>query len=149
MCPSAHQCGYCDFAIATGKDHLIELYLEALAAELATLGEAQPMRTLFVGGGTPTHLSAAQLERLLSSILHWLPLSAEDETEFSIECNPDTLTADKIDVLADHGVTRVSLGAQSFHADLLRALERARTMPTRPPAPSARCAGGSTMYLSI
>jgi oxygen-independent coproporphyrinogen III oxidase len=121
----AHHCGYCDFAIATGQDHLIELYLDALAAELATLGQPQPMRTLFLGGGTPTHLSAAQLERLLSSILHWLPLNADGETEFSIECNPDTLSADKIDVLADRGVTRVSLGAQSFHADLLHTLERA------------------------
>ncbi|HWG43085.1 MAG TPA: radical SAM family heme chaperone HemW [Gemmataceae bacterium] len=121
----AHHCGYCDFAIATGQDNFIELYLDALAAELATLGEPQAVRTLFVGGGTPTHLSAAQLARLLSSLRHWLPLNADGETEFSIECNPDTLSADKIDVLADHGVTRISLGAQSFHADLLRALERA------------------------
>ncbi len=121
----AHHCGYCDFAIATEQDHLIELYLDALAAELATLGEAQPVRTLFLGGGTPTYLSAAQLERLLSAILRWLPLDARGETEFSIECNPDTLTADKIAVLADHGVNRVSLGAQSFHADLLHVLERA------------------------
>src|SRR6185312_2553152 len=93
----AHHCGYCDFAIATGQDRFIELYLDALAAELGTLGDPQPVRTLFVGGGTPTHLSAAQLERLLSSILRWLPLSTDGETEFSIECNPDTLTADKID----------------------------------------------------
>jgi len=121
----AHHCGYCDFPIATAQDHLIELYLDALAAELSTLGEPQPVRTLFLGGGTPTHLSAGQLERLLSTILRWLPLRAENETEFSIECNPDTLTADKIAVLADHGVNRVSLGAQSFHADLLHVLERA------------------------
>ena len=121
----AHHCGYCDFAIATGQDHLIELYLDALAAELAMLGEPQPVRTLFLGGGTPTHLSAAQLQRLLSAVLHWLPLNSHGETEFSIECNPDTLTADKIAVLADHGVNRVSLGAQSFHADLLAVLERA------------------------
>jgi oxygen-independent coproporphyrinogen-3 oxidase len=121
----AHHCGYCDFAVATGQDHLIELYLDALAAELATLGQPQPVRTLFLGGGTPTHLSAAQLERLLASVLRWLPLEDNDEAEFSVECNPDTLTADKIDVLADHGVNRVSLGAQSFHAELLRMLERA------------------------
>jgi oxygen-independent coproporphyrinogen-3 oxidase len=83
------------------------------------------VRTLFLGGGTPTHLTAYQLERLLSVILRWLPLDAGKESEFSIECNPDTLTADKIGVLADHGVNRVSLGAQSFHADLLAVLERA------------------------
>lgn len=121
----AHHCGYCDFAIATGQDHQIELYLDALDAELTTLGEARPVRTLFLGGGTPTHLSAAQLERLLSILRRWLPFIPEAEPELSIECNPDTLTADKIDVLADHGVTRVSLGAQSFHADLLGTLERA------------------------
>jgi len=67
---------------------------------------------------------APQLERLLSTVLRWLPLDSRGETEFSIECNPDTLTADKIAVLADHGVNRVSLGAQSFHADLLHVLER-------------------------
>lgn len=119
----AHHCGYCDFAIATSQDHQIELYLDALAAELATLGTPQPVQTLFIGGGTPTHLSAGQLERLLTSLLHWLPL--ESSAEFSIECNPDTLRADKIEVLADHGVTRISLGAQSFDAGLLHALERA------------------------
>ncbi|HEY7424735.1 MAG TPA: radical SAM family heme chaperone HemW [Gemmataceae bacterium] len=121
----AHHCGYCDFAIATGQDHHIELYLDALNAELATLDEPQPVRTLFLGGGTPTHLHANQLERLLSSVRRWLPFAPDAEAEFSVECNPDTLTADKIDVLADHGVTRVSLGAQSFHADLLHTLERA------------------------
>jgi oxygen-independent coproporphyrinogen-3 oxidase len=120
----AHHCGYCDFAIAVGQDHLIELYLDALAAELSTLGEPRTVRTLFLGGGTPTHLSAAQLERLLSAVLRWLPLDSGSESEFSIECNPDTLTTDKIVVLADHGVNRVSLGAQSFHADLLHVLER-------------------------
>ncbi len=121
----AHHCGYCDFAIATGQDHVIELYLDALTAELTGLGQPQPVRTLFLGGGTPTHLSADQLERLLSILQRWLPLDANGQKEFSIECNPDTLTADKIAVLADQGVNRVSLGTQSFDAALLRVLERA------------------------
>jgi oxygen-independent coproporphyrinogen-3 oxidase len=127
----AHHCGYCDFAIAVGRDHLIDRYLDALAAELATLGSPQPVRTLFLGGGTPSHLSAAQLERLLDDVLRWLP--PEPGHEFSIEANPDSLTADKIAVLADHGVTRVSLGAQSFHPHLLHVLER-----THDPAEVAR-----------
>jgi oxygen-independent coproporphyrinogen-3 oxidase len=119
----AHHCGYCDFAVAAGQDYLIELYLDALAAELATLGTPQPVRTLFLGGGTPTHLSPAQLERLLAGVLRWLQL--EPGGEFSVEANPDTLGAEKVAVLADHGVNRVSLGAQSFHPHLLRVLERA------------------------
>ncbi len=118
----AHHCGYCDFAIAVQQEHLIELYLDALAAELATLCEPRPVKTVFIGGGTPTLLSAGQLERLLASIDPWLPLATKGE--FSIEANPDTLDADKVAVLAEHGVNRVSLGAQSFHPHLLAALER-------------------------
>jgi oxygen-independent coproporphyrinogen-3 oxidase len=118
----AHHCGYCDFAIAVGQDHLIDGYLDALAAELATLGRPHPVETLFLGGGTPTYPPGRQLERLLSEVTHWLPL--EPGHEFTIEANPGTLDADKVAVLAEHGVTRISLGAQSFKPELLHVLER-------------------------
>src|SRR5207249_4883508 len=98
----AHHCGYCDFAIAVGRESSVELYLDALAAELATLGTPQPVRTIFLGGGTPTHLSAIQLARLLTAVRMWLPL--ETGGEFSIEANPDSLDADKVRVLAEYGV---------------------------------------------
>jgi oxygen-independent coproporphyrinogen-3 oxidase len=118
----AHRCSYCDFAIAVGQDHLIELYLDGLSAELVTLGTPQPVQTIFLGGGTPTYLNAVQLDRLLGEINRWLPV--EPGHEFTVEANPGTLDADKVAVLAGHGVTRVSLGAQSFHPHLLQALER-------------------------
>ena len=118
----AHLCGYCDFAVATGQDHQIELYIEALGCELARLEQPQPVQTIFVGGGTPTYLNCRQLESLLKSIVHWLPL--EPSHEFSVEANPGTLDADKVTVLADFGVNRLSLGAQSFHPRLLKVLER-------------------------
>ena len=108
--------------MATRQAHLIDLYVEALAVELARLGSPQPVHTIFLGGGTPTHLSPRQLEQLLTAVLTWLPL--EPDHEFSVEANPGTLDADKVAVLADHGVNRVSLGAQSFHRELLRTLER-------------------------
>ena len=123
----AHHCGYCDFAVAVGQDHLAELYLDAIEAEMTRLGAPQTVRTLFIGGGTPTHLSSEQLARLLTSIRRWLPL--ETDGEFSIEANPDTLDAEKVAVLADHGVNRVSLGAQSFHPHLLNVLDR-RHLPS-------------------
>lgn len=116
----AHHCGYCDFAVAAGQDHLIDRYLDALAAELALLGEPQPVQTLFIGGGTPTHLGSRQLERLLAEVTRWLPGAAE----FTVEANPDDIDATKVSVLADNGVNRVSLGAQSFQSHLLRVLER-------------------------
>src|SRR5262245_45884862 len=87
----AHHCGYCDFAIAVGRDELTDRYLDALAAELATLGGPRSVLTSFVGGGTPTYLSARQLQRLLGDVIHWLPL--ESGGEFSIEANPGTLDA--------------------------------------------------------
>jgi oxygen-independent coproporphyrinogen-3 oxidase len=118
----AHHCGYCDFAIAVGRDELIDPYLDALAAELATLVHPRAVRTLFLGGGTPTYLSAAQLARLLRDVTRWLPPEAGHE--FTTEANPGTLDAEKVAVLADHGVTRVSLGAQSFQPHLLHVLER-------------------------
>ncbi|HEV3204125.1 MAG TPA: radical SAM family heme chaperone HemW, partial [Gemmataceae bacterium] len=118
----AHHCGYCDFAVVTGQDHLIDLYLEALFSELATLNEPQPIKTLFLGGGTPTYLNCEQLERLLRQLAAWLPCNPDHE--FSVEANPDTLDGAKIELLADFGVNRISLGAQSFHLHLLRILER-------------------------
>jgi len=101
---------------------MIDLYLEALSVELAQLGRPAEVATLFVGGGTPTYLDCRQLERLLTTLKRWL--APTPDCEITIEGNPGTLNADKIAVLADHRVTRVSLGAQSFHPHLLRVLER-------------------------
>jgi oxygen-independent coproporphyrinogen-3 oxidase len=118
----AHHCGYCDFAVAAGQDQQIDRYLDALSAELARLGQPEPIETLFLGGGTPTHLETRQLARLLAAVRRWLLLVPD--YEFSVEANPGTLDAEKISVLADYGVNRLSLGAQSFQPHLLRFLER-------------------------
>jgi oxygen-independent coproporphyrinogen-3 oxidase len=118
----AHHCGYCDFAVAAGKDELIELYLDALGAELSQLERPHPVETLFLGGGTPTHLRPEQLRRLLSTIGEWLPCLPG--YEFSVEANPGTLTSEKVAVLAEFAISRVSLGAQSFNRHLLKTLER-------------------------
>jgi oxygen-independent coproporphyrinogen III oxidase len=128
----AHHCGYCDFAVATGQDHLTELYLDALEAELAALQQSRQVSTLYLGGGTPTYISPAQLDRLLKMVLHWL--HRLPGYEFSVEANPGTLTPEKVAVLAENGVNRVSLGAQSFQPRLLRVLERDHKPQDVPPA---------------
>ena len=121
----AHHCGYCDFAVTAGQDQLIDLYLEALGLEFAGLGEPQPVETIFLGGGTPTYLSVPQLERLLTDVRKWL-MGTEPHTvaEFSIESTPDSITPEKIAVLADFGVNRISIGVQTFQAHLLPVLDR-------------------------
>lgn len=118
----AHRCCYCDFATVAGQDALADRYLNALEREVSTLQQPRAVRTVFIGGGTPTHLTHAQLERLLSIVRRWFILMPG--YEWTVEANPGTLDAAKVDLLANHGVNRVSLGAQSFHTPLLRFLER-------------------------
>jgi oxygen-independent coproporphyrinogen-3 oxidase len=124
-----HKCGYCDFTVIAGRNDLIGTYLECLEKEIRQqLTVPQPMKTLFIGGGTPSLLSASELERLFSVLREWLPL--EEGGEFSIECNPEQLTVDRMSVMRDAGVNRVSLGVQSFHDVHLRTLERSHTSRT-------------------
>jgi oxygen-independent coproporphyrinogen-3 oxidase len=120
----AHKCGYCDFASLAGADQLANRYLDALAREMerATGGVPQQVDTVFVGGGTPTRLDADQLTRLLAMTRRWFPLTAGGE--WTVEANPGTLDVAKVDAMAAGGVNRVSLGAQSFRPESLRALER-------------------------
>jgi oxygen-independent coproporphyrinogen III oxidase len=119
----AHKCGYCDFASLAGVDHLADRYLAALEREISTfLSEPQEVDTIFVGGGTPTRLAATQLAALCTFIKKWFILS--DDGEWTVEANPGTIDREKADVLAEAGVDRISLGAQSFQPALLAVLER-------------------------
>jgi oxygen-independent coproporphyrinogen-3 oxidase len=118
----AHRCGYCNFTLVAGRDDLIDAYLDAISAELSWLETPRPVNTLFIGGGTPTHLPPPALDRLLSLARRWFP--PRDGYEFSVEANPIDISAERVAVLAAHGVNRVSLGAQSFRAEKLRLLER-------------------------
>ncbi len=139
-----HRCGYCNFTLVAGRDELIESYLDALERELSWLGEPCEVDTLFFGGGTPTHLRGDQLRRLLGIVRHWYPLAtgASPPAEFSVEANPSDIDAETIDLLAEYGITRISLGAQSFQAEKLRILERDHDITTIVQAIKlARCRG--------
>ncbi len=118
----AHRCGYCDFTLVAGRDDLADDYLRGLEFDLRQLERPREVDTLFFGGGTPTHLAPDKLARLLKLAREWLRLTPGDE--FSVEANPFGLTDEKINLLADAGVNRISLGVQSFDADVLKLLER-------------------------
>jgi oxygen-independent coproporphyrinogen-3 oxidase len=118
----AHHCGYCDFAVAVDRDDRRGDYVRALSREIERVETPQAVDTLFFGGGTPTYLSTSELENCLHTIRRWFPLRANQE--FSVEANPGTFDAEKLRVLRDAGLTRVSLGCQSFDPALLRVLER-------------------------
>ncbi|MDX1947755.1 MAG: radical SAM family heme chaperone HemW [Pirellulaceae bacterium] len=124
-----HRCGYCNFTLVAGRDDLIEAYLDALAIELAALDNAAtsgrgPLEidTLFFGGGTPTHLSPAQFARLLTIAGGTFRLAAGGE--LSIEANPADLASSTPAIRGGQGITRISLGVQSFHPPKLALLER-------------------------
>ena len=125
-----HKCGYCDFAVTAGQDHLITLYLEALAEEIVRLNTPRPVESIFIGGGTPTYLSATQLDFLLTQLHEWLPIAKGGE--YSIESTPESIDAEKIAILKQHGVSRVSIGVQSFQAHTLQALDRRHTVEQIP-----------------
>lgn len=118
-----HRCGYCDFTLVAGREDLIDRFLLCLARELDVLPDTPEVDTIFLGGGTPTHLSAPDLERLLRLIRKHFALSTTGE--FSVEANPlDLADQDRLDVLESAGVNRISLGVQSFDDDVLKTLER-------------------------
>ena len=121
-CPFCrHRCGYCNFSVVAGRDDLIDRFLGAIDAELSGLGGPE-IDTLFVGGGTPTHLTHDQLARLLGILVARFQLA--DEFEWSVEANPEDIDLQKLQLLVDHGVNRLSLGVQSLSDRKLKTLER-------------------------
>ena len=123
----AHRCGYCDFTLIAQRDDLVGDYLRALEREIqeAALPPNRVLETLYFGGGTPTHPTPDQLNSLFKIVCHSFELSPN--AEFTVEANPLDLTEEKIDLLADAGVNRISLGVQSFSERALKLLERDHT----------------------
>jgi oxygen-independent coproporphyrinogen-3 oxidase len=129
-----HRCGYCDFALVAGRDDLIDRYFAALERELARVPTAArastggvdtvclELATLYVGGGTPSHLGPDGLRRLFE-LLHGRLVPAAG-AEVSVEANPLDVTDAFVAAVRECGVTRVSLGGQSLDAATLRALDR-------------------------
>ncbi len=120
------RCSYCDFSIIAGRDDLIPRYLQALELEISQclqkFDQSPQLDTLFIGGGTPTLLSPTELEELLSILLRHFRLA--QGAEYTIEANPDGLSIEKQQVLKQFGVNRISLGVQSFDAEILKRLDR-------------------------
>ncbi len=117
----AHKCEYCAFYSEASSGELINRYVSALVRELEIVaGDLQP-QTIFFGGGTPSLLNLRQWETILRTMEKRGLLGA---AEFTVECNPATVSADKAKLLRDFGVNRVSMGVQSLDEKLLDRLGR-------------------------
>ena len=128
FCPT--RCAYCSFVSAdVGRTlKLVEPYLDALLRELAVTGESlrragKTVHSLYVGGGTPTTLSASQLTRLLEAVRRDLPV--EGCVEYTVEAGrPDTIDRDKLMALREAGIGRISINPQTLEDEVLRAIGR-------------------------
>ncbi|MFC0188126.1 radical SAM family heme chaperone HemW [Fictibacillus aquaticus] len=118
-------CHYCDFNKVFLKGQPVMEYLACMDTEMERTIQKFPyekMDTLFIGGGTPTALSAEQLDIFLAAVARHFPVS--DVKEYTVEANPEQTTKEKLEVLKKHGVNRLSIGAQAFQPSLLKELGR-------------------------
>jgi len=123
------KCDYCAFYSVPLNAHQVSMYENGIAQEIALRKLEAPtgVSSLFIGGGTPTALSASHLETLLSEIhTHYNFVNPINglQAEKTAEANPGTLDTEKLAVLRKYGINRISLGVQSFHPALLRQIGR-------------------------
>ena len=118
------KCAYCDFYSVVAGQEVHRAFAERLAQEALAVGArvALPLRTVFIGGGTPTLLNAGLWRQILAALHEAFDLAALEE--FTVEANPETLSPALLDVLTEGGVNRISIGAQSFDSRHLRTLGR-------------------------
>nr|WP_307992331.1 coproporphyrinogen dehydrogenase HemZ [uncultured Niameybacter sp.] len=130
FCPT--RCVYCSFTAYSieAKKNYVESYLDALCKEISFVAEAKkgnPIRSLYIGGGTPTSLNEAQLERLLKHIK--ASFNLEDIGEYTIEAGrPDTITKEKLEIMKAMDVGRISINPQTMNQKTLDAIGRHHTV---------------------
>jgi putative oxygen-independent coproporphyrinogen III oxidase len=119
-----HICHYCDFNKVFMKGQPVDEYLEALGKEmeLTVKDDREVLETIFVGGGTPTALNEKQLEKLVRTIQ--TQLNFDSKTEYTFEANPGDLSKEKLAILKNAGVNRLSFGVQTFNDELLERIGR-------------------------
>ena len=122
-----HKCGYCDFNSHPIKQDEMDHYIDALVAEMKhyakTYSNTNIIRTIFLGGGTPTTLTAYQLERILKECVSKFTVASD--AEITIEANPATIDIEQLKSIRQTGYNRISIGVQSFDKAELKLLDRA------------------------
>ena len=117
-------CSYCDFCKILYNNKYIDNYLDNLEKEIRNRYKNELIKSIYIGGGTPSSLSYQELERLFNIIKIF---KLDSNYEFTIECNVNNLDINKIKLFKDNGVNRVSLGVQSFNKEILTILNRSHT----------------------
>lgn len=115
-----HICSYCDFAKVYYNESWVNQYLEVLRIEIKEKKITEDFDTIYIGGGTPSSLSFYQLEELLKILKPF----THHIKEYSIEVNPESMNEDKLKLMKDYGINRISIGVQTFNDELLKYIDR-------------------------
>ena len=140
------KCAYCDFTSYCGRMNQRDAYTEAVCREMreqAAFFGARRVNTVFFGGGTPTLMTGAQMERMMDTLRACFDLAAD--AEVTMEGNPGTLTRENLDAYRKAGVNRLSLGVQSLDDGLLQSIGRIHTNEQARSAGVRHRAGASSM----
>jgi len=116
-------CSYCDFFKIQYHKGFVQSYLQALSLEIEEAKIHHKMKTIYIGGGTPSVLSERELGRLLQLVQPF----CNAETEWTVEINPNDATLSKMEIFKSHGVNRFSIGIQTFQDSLLQQLHRSHS----------------------
>ncbi|MGG3282896.1 radical SAM family heme chaperone HemW [Paenibacillus solani] len=147
-----NKCFYCDFNSYVLKDQPVMDYLRALDKEMELTVSAHPpgtIKSIFVGGGTPTVLKPNEMEYFLQSVKRHFP-DWSDDIEFSMEANPGTTDLEKLSVMREGGVNRISFGVQAFQNTLLSGIGRIHdTDDVYRSLENARTAGFNNMSIDL
>lgn len=119
-----HICNYCDFCKVFYNEKFVSLYLKQLKKEISNRYKKEKLKTIYIGGGTPSSLSYEQLV-ILFNILSIL--KKDIDIEYTIECNIENITEDKLKLMKKNGINRISIGVESFNNKHLKYLGRKHT----------------------
>lgn len=114
-------CNYCDFCKLLYNEKYVNNYLDILGKEIDDRYNNERVKTIYIGGGTPSSLSYSQLERLL---IMTKKFNSYNNVEFTVECNIESLDEDKLKLMKEYGVNRLSIGVQSFDDNIINILGR-------------------------
>lgn len=120
----SHICGYCDFTKVLYRSEWVFSYVESLNKQLDSLGIKGPLKTIYVGGGTPSTLPNDLLKNLLEKLYRYLD---PNDYEFTVEANPESLDKEKLLIMRNAGVNRLSIGLQSSNEKFLKLMGRHHT----------------------
>ena len=116
-------CDYCDFTKLQYFHNFATKYLATLKQEITSNHINYKLKTIFVGGGTPTSLE----DDLFLDLMSFLSTNVDNNTEFSVECNPESLSKSKVEIMKKYGVNRISIGVESTNNEILKSINRKHT----------------------